>query len=364
MTGEHRFDGHLVVQQRVLPGYRVPFFQRLAAYCSRLTVVAGMPRPEETIAPAAGLDGVEWLRLENRHIGGGALYFCTQPRLLSHLMSSPPDALVLEANPRYLTNWRARTWARTTGIPVLGWGLGAEPSGRVTGWIWRQFLHGFDGMIAYSSRGADAYRHFGVPEDRVSLVLNAVGSVPDTPPSGESGVADRLRVLYVGRLQRRKRLDTLLRACAALAQPPALTIVGDGPERASLESLAANILPDVRFTGHLEGHELEGAFGHADLFVLPGTGGLAVQQAMAHGLPVVVGEGDGTADDLVRAGNGWRVAPGDEAGLAGILRLAERNRERLSRMGAESYRIVADEVNLDAMADAFVKAVTKSIGGI
>jgi glycosyltransferase involved in cell wall biosynthesis len=84
---------------------------------------------------------------------------------------------------------------------------------------------------------------------------------------------------------------------------------------------------------------------------------------MAHGLPVIVGEGDGTADDLVRSANGWRVAPGDEVGLVEVLGQAGANRDRLARMGAESYRIVAEEVNLDAMARAFVKSVTNAAGG-
>ena len=49
--------------------------------------------------------------------------------------------------------------------------------------------------------------------------------------------------------------------------------------------------------------------------MLPGTGGLAVQQAMAHGLPVIVAQGDGTQDDLVRPENGWQIPPDDLAAL-------------------------------------------------
>jgi glycosyltransferase involved in cell wall biosynthesis len=357
-----RFEGHLVVQQRVLPAYRVPFFEHLASACDRLTVVAGLPRPAEAIAPAEGMNQGEWVRLRNRHWFGGRGYLCTQPGLVGELERLAPDALVLEANPRYLSNWRARTWAHTSGISVLGWGLGAEPSGWISGWVWRTFLRGMDGMIAYSSRGAEAYRRLGVPRDKVGLAINAVGSPPSEPPTRAAEGHRRLRVLFVGRLQPRKRLDTLLRACASLAEPPEVTIVGDGPQKPALESLAAQRLPGTVFSGHLEGRALEEAFAWADLFVLPGTGGLAVQQAMAHGLPVVVGEGDGTAEDLVRAGNGWRVSLGDEPALAQIMAQAASDRGRLASMGAESYRIVAEEVNLDAMVTAFVKTVTRTAG--
>ncbi len=96
-------------------------------------------------------------------------------------------------------------------------------------------------------------------------------------------------------------------------------------------------------------------FQAADLFVLPGTGGLAVQQAMSFGLPVIVAEGDGTQIDLVRAENGWTVAPGRLDALASCLAEALRDPARLRRMGQESYRIVHDEVNLERMVEVFTE---------
>ena len=93
----------------------------------------------------------------------------------------------------------------------------------------------------------------------------------------------------------------------------------------------------------------------ADLFVLPGTGGLAVQQAMAYGLPVIVAQGDGTQDDLVRPGNGWQVPPDDLPALQACLEAALADPARLRQMGAESYRIVRDEINVEQMVAVFVR---------
>ena len=98
----------------------------------------------------------------------------------------------------------------------------------------------------------------------------------------------------------------------------------------------------------------------ADLFVLPGTGGLALQQAMSFGLPVIVAEGDGTQDDLVTNQNGWKIYPGDEHDLNQKLMLAIENRAALPKMGRESYRIVKDEINISVMADVFIKAIQKA----
>jgi glycosyltransferase involved in cell wall biosynthesis len=102
---------------------------------------------------------------------------------------------------------------------------------------------------------------------------------------------------------------------------------------------------------------LEPYFTQADLFVLPGTGGLAVQEAMAHALPVLVARGDGTQDDLVRPANGWQIAPDDYDELARALREALSDPLRLRLMGDESYRIVTEEINLESMVTAFVDAL-------
>jgi glycosyltransferase involved in cell wall biosynthesis len=93
------------------------------------------------------------------------------------------------------------------------------------------------------------------------------------------------------------------------------------------------------------------------LFVLPGTGGLAVQEAMSYGLPVIMGRGDGTNDDLVRPENGWRIPPDDLPALTETLRVALADASLLRKMGAESFRIVVEEINLEKMVGVFVLAL-------
>jgi glycosyltransferase involved in cell wall biosynthesis len=166
-------------------------------------------------------------------------------------------------------------------------------------------------------------------------------------------------VLFVGRLQARKRVPSLLKACAGLPAQlrPRLVIVGDGPELENLRSLAQNIYPAAEFPGAKHGADLAPYFLAADLFALPGTGGLAVQEAMSYGLPVIVAKGDGTQDDLVRPQNGWQIQPDDDSALSVALLDALSDLPRLRRMGAESYRIVAEEINLEKMVGVFIRAL-------
>jgi len=82
-----------------------------------------------------------------------------------------------------------------------------------------------------------------------------------------------------------------------------------------------------------------------------------VQEAMSYGLPVIMGQGDGTNDQLVRTENGWQIRPDDLSALADSLHTALSDVERLRRMGAESYRIVRDEINLEKMVGVFMEAL-------
>ena len=86
---------------------------------------------------------------------------------------------------------------------------------------------------------------------------------------------------------------------------------------------------------------------------------------MSFGLPVIVAAGDGTQSDLVRPENGWSIAAGDLDALTTTLAGALADLPRLRRMGAESYRIVSQEVNVDTMVEAFaecIRSVGKKVG--
>jgi glycosyltransferase involved in cell wall biosynthesis len=354
MMDKIQFVGRLALQQRVLPSYRVAFFDLLASRCSGgLSVYAGKPRSGEAIQTAETLNEAQLWPARNLHVLGGSLYLCLQRDIMEWIQDWDPQALIMEANPRYLSSRSAVEWMHARGRPVIGWGLGVGKS-LVN---WKKFLKRFDAMIAYSGAGAEEYRLTGYPADRVYVAHNATTGPP--PELHQREVADTPRVLFVGRLQERKRVNLLIKACSAQRLRPELWIVGDGPERPELERMAAKDYPEARFTGAQYGEDLEDIFRQADLFVLPGTGGLAVQQAMAYGLPVIVAEADGSQRDLVGSENGWLVPPGDLNALTGTLRNALEHREKLPQMGAASHRVVAERVNIEIMTEIFLKTLNQ-----
>jgi len=356
-----RFPGRLALQQRVLPSYRAPFFDLLASACDGgMTLFTGSPRPVEGIATTDELQVANYHLGRNIHLFGGSLYLCYQAGLLDWLKDWDPDALIVEANPRYLSTPAAVRWMHARGKPVLGWGLGAPVKAQgigIEGKIWSAFLRQFDALVAYSQRGADEYAGLGFPREKIFVAHNSVARAPDAAPDHRPLTPDHFMILFVGRLQARKRVDQLLKACAQLESKLRLLIVGDGPERRELESLAKQVYPETEFIGARHGAELKPYFTEADLFVLPGTGGLAIQEAMSYGLPVIVAQGDGTQDDLVRKENGWQIPPDDFEALLSTMKDALSDVARLRRMGAESYRIVKEEINIEKMVETFVTAL-------
>lgn len=359
------FSGRIGLMQRVLPTYRVPFFEALGQACpDGLSLFAGQPRPSENIPQAHGLSGVHFVLADNLHFLKGPLYFCWQRGLLAWLNTWQPALLITEANPRYLSTPKAIRWMHTRGRPVIGWGLGAPTHQGAFAWLSnfsrQSFVQQFDAVITYSQKGAEQYQALGFDPQSIFVAVNAVTSRPNHPlPQRSAQFSGKARVLFVGRLQARKRLDNLLRACATLPPnlQPELWIIGDGPARAELECLADHVFPAAQFLGAKYNQELTGYFTKADLFVLPGTGGLAVQQAMSFGLPVIVAEADGTQDDLVQPDNGWQIPADDLPALTKAMRRALADSRQLRRMGAASFRIVSEEVNLETMVNVFLQAM-------
>ncbi|HNH78435.1 MAG TPA: glycosyltransferase [Anaerolineales bacterium] len=353
------FPHRLGLQQRVLPSYRVPFFDLLAQSCESMSLFAGQARPVEMIA--SGRPQVAaYHEAKNIHLFSGAFYLCHQQNFISWLEEWDPHTLIVEANPRYLATSAAVNWMHARGRKVIGWGLGSPPlSGPLAGFRQKSrisFLSKFDALLAYSQRGADEYAALGFPREKIFVAHNSVSPKP-TFNLQPATFKPTPSILFVGRLQARKRVDHLLRACAEMDSKPRLMIVGDGPERAALESLAKDVYPSAEFIGAKHGADLKPYFEQADLFVLPGTGGLAVQEAMSYGLPVIVAKGDGTQDDLVRDGNGWQIQPEDYGALVSTMKNALSDTARLRKMGTESFRIVSEEINIQKMVEVFVDAL-------
>ena len=161
-------------------------------------------------------------------------------------------------------------------------------------------------------------------------------------PSGR-----RSDVVFVGRLIEDKKVDLLLEAVHRLVgEFPDLrcTIVGDGPERESLERLAdsLSLAGNVRFTGPMDDKQVFGLLKSAKVLALPSIRegfGITVIEAQASGCVPVVARGPHTgAADLVQHKVDGLVCDPTAESLAASIRPLLRDPARLASMKAQAKR--------------------------
>jgi glycosyltransferase involved in cell wall biosynthesis len=325
--------------QRRLAPFRVPIFGRLAQEpgIALTLVVAQEPRN-------AGDLPFECRVLPGRSLPLGRSRLLLQRGALEE--AARHDVVVLEGSMRFLTSvglvlaksrHRAATvWWTSLYDPTVG--RVAWPHG-LKSLLLGQVLGRVEGVATYSEAAASALRGRTSPRCSVVVAPNVLDTERlaqaeaawlDDPArmdrfARDHGLFARQTVLFIGRLIPAKRLDDLLLAFQRLwsRRPdlePLLAIVGDGPERERMQASARTlgVAANVRWFGEIRDvREVCPFFLQSKVLLLPGSGGLAIYQALAHGVPVVAAHADGTERDFVREGKtGFLCEPGDVETIA------------------------------------------------
>ncbi len=199
----------------------------------------------------------------------------------------------------------------------------------------------------------------GSPFAVATVVYSGIERREFTPPPAATGDEWRWRLLYVGRVDDRKGIETLLAALTQLPPEASLEIIGRGDpgyQRRLHELVVAASLSDrVRFDV-VERSALVDRYRQADVCVFPSEWdepfGLVPLEAMACGAPVVATGTGGSGEFLVDGANCLRFVPGDASDLArAVCRLAEDPalRVRVREHGLAT----AAELDTDRLADVF-----------
>lgn len=152
----------------------------------------------------------------------------------------------------------------------------------------------------------------------------------------------RRRVLFLGRIERRKGLEVLIQAMARVRDLDAeLVVAGSGPEERAARSLARQLQVDATFLGHVSDDDVPRLYRSADVYCAPGLGGesfgIVLVEAMAAGVPVVCSDLPGFR--AVAGGAAGLVPPGQAGPLADALREVLVDPARAARMAKMSEQM-------------------------
>jgi len=185
--------------------------------------------------------------------------------------------------------------------------------------------------------------------------------IPNGVPVSASGNSTpTVDVVTVCRLVPWKGVDTLIRACAA--ERLSLLIVGDGPERPSLEKLARELGAEslVTFTGAVDAAATRPLINSARIFALNSSYegmSFALLEARERGLPVVVGRNAGN-EAVVRSGiDGLVVDPYSEPDLRRALAGLVADPQLARRLGRAGRQDIVDHYSLESATAATLNVI-------
>jgi glycosyltransferase involved in cell wall biosynthesis len=300
-------------------------------------------------------------------------------RLLAALAAVRADTVVL-CNYDRPHVWAAAAWLRARGRRVLLMADAKADDRPRTAWregAKRPWLAPYQGALVAGARSRAYVTGLGLPAGRVmegydTLSVTRLRRLAGAPPAPGGLPHDRRGFVAVARFLPRKNLDLALAAyaryCALSAEAgvPArgLTLVGDGPERPALEARAAQQrLAGVTFPGFLQAEGVARALAGALALLVPAESepwGLAVNEAVALGVPVLAAPEVGAVDDLVRDGVSGAVLPArdTEAWARAMLRLAaEPGHWRAQATASAALAPRADAARFAAGLDALLEAL-------
>jgi glycosyltransferase involved in cell wall biosynthesis len=212
-----------------------------------------------------------------------------------------------------------------------------------------------DAVVTVSEHSRRELVAAGVPAGRVHVVHEGIATPPPTSGWPDAWPEGGLRLLYLGRLEARKRPELAIETLRRCGIPASLVIAGEGPQAALAERAAG--LP-VRFLGRVSEADKWRLYDSADVLLFGSTlegFGLVVAEAQSRGVPVVAAAGTATAEALDEGRSGLLAAPEPDAFAAAVRDVAGRREE----MGAAA-REFARRFDWDACA-AGVAAVYRRL---
>lgn len=292
-----------------------------------------------------------------------------------------PDLIIVQGIAGDLSLRLITKWAKRHDKRLIFWTCGYEP-GIAKGMLLslkNRFVASFfkraDSHLTYSSKASLYVENMGVNNSIIETCYNGIETddlISESQPIIEKAneirkkyhLENALTFIYVGGLIAEKRVELLLEAFINLYEKYKnikLMIIGDGPMRMIIEEkIKLQENPNIFYLGRII-KDVDPYFAASDCLVLPGIGGLALNQAMFWGKTCIVSKADGTEDDLVIEGvTGYRFKENDINSL--IYAMEKRINEKqynIDLMSENSKQLILKKSNVNNMTYIFKKTIER-----
>jgi glycosyltransferase involved in cell wall biosynthesis len=238
---------------------------------------------------------------------------------------------------------------------------------RVLGpWYARTIVRHASAYIANSREIVDDLIRWNIPRSKIYEIPNGV----ELPPANSvRSTTASIRFVFVGRLDREKAVDLMIRGFARLPRETSytLTIVGDGECRRDLHRLVDELREDrIRFTGALD--DVASIFCDADVFVSTSLSeGMsnALLEAMSFGVMPLVSRVSGVSDIVGHGQSGLLFAPGNlEAFQERLSETVALTPDSRRTFGDAARVAVAERFGIDEIADRHITLYAQLLRGI
>lgn len=370
----------VIILYRVVQGWRAPIFEKVAAKEDIDLEVWHGPDFIGTKVVSTKKDyafkKTKMVSLKVKLTSkNGIIAMPFSPFLIFKLIYNNPDIIVTEGASNLFNALQAFVYSKIFKKKFIWWSLGKvqgrkyDKKRRIIDGLVKYIEKNSNAIIAYSSIGKDYFESLGINGGKIFKAVNVVDT--DAIFTNLNQVHDRYELshyrdkytfinLFVGALTKEKSIELLLKAHAELEKlypKCGLLIVGDGPYKKTLEELSRDLeLNNVEFVGKV----IEGNYKYfsiADLFTLPGLGGLAISEAMCYSLPVIASIGDGCEVDLLSNENGIIDTKMTSQSLFKYIEFFILNKEDRVRMGKHSLEVVKNKFNTMNYVNQVVSAI-------
>jgi len=363
-----------------IPPYRRTFYQKLLSQSNlEWKIIHGIKEKDDGRPGYQGTLDFENYPVRYKQGKVGPFKVRWQAGVLEELENWNPDVVITQGIPSILSNWLAMNCAHRYSAKTITWHGGWEAQAGnqyslpIKRWITSKYLSLVDHILVYSTKGAAYLAELqNGRANNITVCYNGLEIDPLLEKESEyraksqalrrqQQIGEKKIFLYVGGMFAEKRVPLLLTAFSNLwANDDAiLWLVGDGPDLRKIKELAESLkVKNIVFWGRVI-EDVDVFFAAADYFILPGVGGLALNQALFWGLPCVVSEADGTEDDLVFENKtGFRFTANNEDSLKIAMQkcLALPDVQRVS-FGAAGRSLVLERSNVDEMVKTFLTTI-------